>query len=69
MCTCACVRARACVHVCFILGIKICSVSLRILVYFGVFLAGFDPCLEMKSVFLVSAILDRLDNEDSCGCF
>lgn len=58
-----------CVCVCYIRGIKISSVSLRILVYFGVLPAGFYLCLEMKSVFLVRAILDGLSHEDSCRCF
>lgn len=47
-------------------GIKI---SRRTLVYFGVFPAGFDLCLQTKSVFLVGAILDGLSREDSWSCF
>lgn len=46
-----------------------CSVSLRILVYFGLLPAEFDLCLQMKSRFLVRAILDRLSCEDSSSCF
>lgn len=60
------VRARE--RACYIRGIKICSVSVRIQVYFGVFPAGFDLRLEMKSVFLERAILNRRSPEGSCSC-
>lgn len=46
-----------------------CSVSLRILFYFGLLPAEFDLCLQMKSRFLVRAILDRVSSEDSSSCF